>query len=296
MVAGKSRGGADMSRIGRALRAFIKHWPLWSALIACGILGLFLILVPAIYEWKWDHGVTRDIGIALLTSAVLGATIHVYLERDIAKNAFEGAVGYFLPDDIKEAVRHLSRIDWFAEEFSWTVDIMRTSDPDIVKVTTQTRKFLRNITNGPLSIRSTIHIDDWGHTERSAITQCELRSAEIKKQMRPEQIEYKADTTVYSATDEVKIGPGETVELLATGIEYKTANDDIYFAMPYPTKNAEVNINAAPDLNAQGGFSTDLPSNKHPHLNRYVHKGFSFPWQRIMVRWWPKAAVTDGRP
>jgi hypothetical protein len=278
-----------MGRLGRALTRFRKQWPLWSALIACALLGLACILIPAIGGWTWDHGIIRDIGIALLTTAILGSTIHVYLERDIAKNAFEGAVGYFLPDDIKEAVRHLTGIEWFAEQFSWTVDIERIhGNPHLVKVTTKTRKVLRNITNNPLSIKSTIHVDDWGHKTKSTITQCELRGPQIKIELDPTKIEYRNDSTVYAETEAALIGPKEAVELLATGVEYKQENGDLYFAMPYATKSAEIYINAPTEFNTLGGFSTDLPSDKHPHLNKYVVRGFCFPWQRAMVRWWPR--------
>jgi len=139
-----------------AVRQIRKKWSLWATLVVFFVVGLLLIWIP---ELTPDHGVlkevSKEIGIAFLTSAILGGSIHVYLERDIAKNAFEGAIGYFLPDDIKEAVRSISGIEWFAEEFSLSVEIQRSGD-DLVGATIKIRRLLRNITvpHGNLWVRN----------------------------------------------------------------------------------------------------------------------------------------------
>jgi hypothetical protein len=225
----KSRG-ADQMWI------FAKNKPLWAVIIICGIVGIILIVLPCLGEWVRDYGVTKEIGIAFLTASILGGTIHVYLERDIAKNAFEGAVGYFLPEDLKEAVHFISSVEWFAEEFSLTVDLEKDEhEPDLIKATLNIRRYLKNITHRRLTIKSTIHVDDWGRRERSCITACEARTPSKTITFDPGTIKLEY-STVYAETAEIPVGAGECVELLATAIEYKHANDDLHFAMPYACK------------------------------------------------------------
>ena len=264
-----------------------RKWPLWMTLIGFALFGIALILLPVLNEWSWDRGVVKEFGVAFLIAAILGGSIHVYLERDIAKDAFEGAIGYVLPPDVKEAVRFLSGLEWFAEEFSIIMKIERV-DGDLVKATVKIRKFLRNITNISLPIKSTIHIDDWGHKEKSNILECELQSGSgVTKRFDSEKIKYE-NMTVYAETEEVQIRPRETVTLLATAVEFKHLNDDLHFAMPYASKSPEIYVEITDDFEHHAGFSATIPSERHPHTYKYVLKGFCLPWQRAVVRWWPK--------
>src|SRR5215475_1998699 len=161
-----------------SLKRFWKDRRLWVVLIAFGAVGLALILIPALYDWRSDHGVVKEIGIAFLTTAILGGTVHTYLERALAKDAFEGAVGYFLPPDVKEAVRFISGLHWFAEEFSWTVELDRDErHRDLIKATVHIRKKVKNITHSSRPIKSFIHVDEWGHKEKSKIIACEVHTS-----------------------------------------------------------------------------------------------------------------------
>jgi hypothetical protein len=269
------------------LDRLLKKWPLWATLVGFLFLGSILILLPALNDWHWDHGVVREFGIAFLIAAILGGSIHLYLEQDIAKDAFEGAIGYFLPPDVKEAVRSISGIEWFAEEFSWTVEL-ENFDTDLIKVTSKIRKYLKNITHSPLPIRSSAEVDEWKHSEKSYIVECELRTSSQTVKFDPDKVQYN-DSTLAAETGEVIIGAGEYVELLATTVQFKKLNDDLHFAMRYATKEAKIIISKCPNgFERWGGFSTDLHTEKDPHRDEFVVKGFCLPWQRAIVRWWPK--------
>jgi hypothetical protein len=287
-VGNSQQGGRAVTKAERLVELWNKKWPLWLVLAAFFVLGLLCIVLPAVHHVQADLGIMRDIGIALLIASLLGISVDIFLKRGIAKDAFEGAVGYVLPEKAKEAVHWLAGIDWFAEEFSLTVDL-KIIKPDLIRTTIRVRKLMRNITNLSQPIKSFIHVDEWGREEKSDILGCEIRTEArgVLETLDPASIKRK-NSSVYGSTREIRIGAGEAVELLATAVEYKRFNDDLHFALGYAARSPEINVSALADFEIGGGISTDIVQEKHPHLFRYRLKGFYFPWQRMMVRWYPK--------
>src|SRR5215472_595274 len=104
------RRAEHLKRIG------LRKWPLWFTLAVFMAAGTTLIYIR-------EAGFFHEIGVALIIASLLGGSVDIYLRQGIAKDAFEGAMGYFLPSEIKEAVKYLGSIDWFAEEFSLTVKL-----------------------------------------------------------------------------------------------------------------------------------------------------------------------------
>jgi hypothetical protein len=253
-------------RTERLAELWHKKWPLWLVLTAFFLLGLLCIVLPAIHHVEADFGVTREIGIALLTASLLGISVDIFLKRDIAKDAFEGAVGYVLPEEVKEAIHRLAAIDWFAEEFSLTVDL-KIIKPDLIRATIRVRKVMRNITNVSQTMKSFIHVDEWDREERSDIVECQIRTEArgVLETLDHSSIK-RENMSVYGSTREIRIGAGETVELLATAVEYKRFNDDFYYALGYASKSPEINVSALSGFEIGGGISTDMVQEKHPHL------------------------------
>lgn len=233
-----------------------------------------------------ETGVLHEVGIALLISALLGGSIDFYLHRSIAKDAFEGAMGYFLPEEIKESVRFIGSMEWFAVEFSLTVQLEITED-DLVRCTLKTRKLLRNISSMTLPMRSNIHVDDWGHKKQAEIISCVVRAAAVSKELKRDAIK-RENSTVYGETDEIDVFDGETVECLAEAIEYKLKNDDMHYALGFAAKSPKIFIQSPADFEVRAGISAHNRLEKHPHAEVYELRGFYLPWQRMTVRWWIK--------
>ena len=148
-------------RVARLKRLWQQKRPLWVTLAIFFLVGSLLILLTS--------GFLHEVGIAFLISALLGFSIDFYLRQNIARDAFEGAMGYFLPDEVKEAVRYIGGIEWFAEEFSLTVNLQKI-DIGTIKCTIRTRKYLRNISNSTKSMKSNIHVDEWVATQNRILT------------------------------------------------------------------------------------------------------------------------------
>jgi hypothetical protein len=233
-----------------------------------------------------DSGVFHDLGIACIIAALLGGSIDPYLRQGLTRDAFEGAMGYFLPDDIKEAVRYMGGIDWFAEEFSLTVKLEKI-DNDTIKCTIRTRKYLRNISNGTKSIKSNIHVDEWNHSEqKSHIVSCEAKTSSVTKHLNPESVRM-FDSTVYGETELVNVHSREAIELLAEAVEFKSLNDDLHYALGYMARSPEIYVEPLQGFEIRAGISADAKIQKHAHMPLYKLPRFYLPWQRMMVRWWP---------
>jgi hypothetical protein len=84
----------------------------WQILVIIGLLGLALIIVPHLIDRipSWIGSISEGTGIALLSSAVLGATIERWLRSDLSKDIFLTAIGHHLPSEYRECGRSCSRM------------------------------------------------------------------------------------------------------------------------------------------------------------------------------------------
>jgi hypothetical protein len=232
------------------------------------------------------EGVIHEIGVAMFIASILGFTIDTYLRQNIAKDAFGGAMGYFLPDDIKEAVRYLGATDWFAEEFSLTIKLERVQD-DLVKCTIKIRKFLRNVSSATQKINSYIHIDEWSHSKSAYIVSCSVSTPAKKLEMTGSRTANNG-YTLHGETEYLSVYPGSTVETLGEAVEYKKQNDDMHYVLAYCARSPKIYVEAPDDFELLVGISAAREIQKHPHTNLYELPGFYLPWQKMGVRWYPK--------
>jgi hypothetical protein len=201
-----------------------------------------------------------------------------------------------LPPQIKGAVHSLAGLTWFAEEFSLAVDL-EVVDADTIKATIKLRILLKNITNTTHPIKSFIHVDEWGHKRSSEILDCEVRTREATSLAKLNRDGIAAiGSSKRGETNEVRVAGGDIVELLASAVEYKHANDDLHYSLGYAATNPEIYITPLAGFEISAGISTYSPQQKHPHLNRYRLNGFYFPHQRMLVRWYPTSGAPDPRP
>jgi hypothetical protein len=276
-----SQGTRWQENYHRVQRLWFRKWPLWSILLMFLVIGALLVLIE-------HDGFFHEVGVAFLIAALLGFSIDFYLHRSIAKDAFEGAMGYFLPSDVKEAVKYISGIDWFAEEFSLVVKLERLPD-DFIKCSLKVRKFLKNVSNDTNEINSYIHIDDWGHSLRAQVISCTIKTASAEDKMIKERID-NSGYTRHGETKKLPVYPGNTVECLAEAVEIKRTNDDFHYVLAYCARSPKIYVEAPDELEVLVGLNAAAPLQKHPHTNLYEMPSFYLPWQEIVVRWFLKDA------
>ena len=59
--------------------------------------------------------VIRDLGTAVFIAAMLGLTIDRWLKTQIARDVFQAALGYFLPQEFREEVANVARFKFLCE-------------------------------------------------------------------------------------------------------------------------------------------------------------------------------------
>jgi hypothetical protein len=148
--------------------------PPWLVLVGFLALGIALIFVPHFWEWKWDYGITPEIGIALLVAAILGFTVDRWLKAELRTDAFLAAIGHILAPEFRAEVSRIIGYKLICERHSLLVEIA-IADANIVKITSSVERVIRNKSASPQPIKNHIHIDEWGYVAgRSEIIDCVL--------------------------------------------------------------------------------------------------------------------------
>ena len=96
----------------------MKFWgnaPPWVPLGIMLLVGAAMIIGPAVAGWQWDRGVIRNLGTAVFIAAMLGLTIDRWLKTQIARDVFQAALGYFLPQEFREEVANVARFKFLCE-------------------------------------------------------------------------------------------------------------------------------------------------------------------------------------
>ena len=183
-------------------------------------------------------------------------------------------MGYFLPDDMKEAVRYLASAEWFAEEFSLMVKLEKIDDTS-VKCTIKIRKILRNVSNNIQKINSYIHIDEWSHKEKAHVIACSIKTASEERKMICQRIANDG-YTIHGETECLSVYPEGTVETLGEAAEFKSINDNLHYVLAYCAKSPKIYVEAPDDFELLVGISSAQEIQKHPHTHEYELKVFIF--------------------
>src|SRR4051794_35146861 len=76
------------------------HRRVFMAVIA--FIGVFIMFAAQYIQTNFWHDLTEHFGTAIFISAGLGLTIEWWLTKQITENVFAAAMGYELPDDLRE--------------------------------------------------------------------------------------------------------------------------------------------------------------------------------------------------
>jgi hypothetical protein len=268
--------------------------PPWAILSILGIVGGILLIAGNVPWWswgswpEWGHGLARDTGIALLTTAILGFTVDRWLKLDIAIDVFRAALGYVLPDAFREEVRRISNYKMVAERHVIIFEIERL-DQDVVRVTCMLERTVRNISSETQPYKAQLDIDEWGfQQEQSKILECEIRN-ESGASHRFQSVENRGHY-IHARTEEIAVPPQGRVFISSKFTEIRRANDDLILVSVTPSNNPEINVQIPDDFEYQVSFGHPNETiEKARYSSRHTMKGTYFPAQAMRLRWWPKS-------
>jgi hypothetical protein len=156
--------------------------PPWAVLTVIAAIGTGSLIAGNIewLSWRtepvWAHGLARDFGIALVTTAALGFTVDRWLKLDIAVDVFKAALGYVLPEEFRDEVKRISEYKVLAEKNILIYDITPLAGTGTVCVVGMLERTVRNIASEPQPYRALIAVDEWQFPNaKSEIQECEIR-------------------------------------------------------------------------------------------------------------------------
>jgi len=130
------------------------------------LVGVLLMLSSDKVPLGIWRTLVQHLGTAAIIAAVLGFTIDWWLKRQIAEDVFSVAMGYELPTDLKEEMRHVYSSRVICKNHMQIVTITKIDDDHVSVDVALERKF-ENISSIEQPIKVALGIDEWnvpGHT------------------------------------------------------------------------------------------------------------------------------------
>jgi hypothetical protein len=132
------------------------HILLYGGLTLWGLLGAAFIISSTYISHGIVSEITRDIGIALLSAAVLGLTVHIWIESTVVRDVFRAAIGHVLPPELRDEVHWISSFKCISNSCVCSLEI-EDLGCNVVKVTIEIERELRNITTKSQTIKECLH-------------------------------------------------------------------------------------------------------------------------------------------
>jgi hypothetical protein len=136
--------------------------PPWAILALFLVLGLALIFIPHFFEWRWDYGITPEIGIALVVASILGFTIDRWMRAELRRDVFLASIGHVLAPEFRSEVSRIVGYSLVCERHQLLIKIEGIGN-DLVRITSHIERAIRNRSAYPQSIKNITHIDEWGY-------------------------------------------------------------------------------------------------------------------------------------
>jgi len=245
-------------------------------LAGASLVGVFLIVRTSGF---WIH-----IGIALLVTGLLGLTIDKYLKRELSKEAVKAALGYVLPDALKEEMRWVVGLKFLAIEHAIKYEIRINEDGKTVSLHVEMTRRLKNFTETSQTITPSLSIDEMGiNGKPSRIEEfCYHLKNHAWKYIDGGKTKSKGDILEITANKKERVPPDEWIEIKSKFQETKQINDVHFMVLTNPTVQPTISIQADNGIEHREGFTH---RNGEPRDD--MLKGTLLPYHSIYVRWWP---------
>jgi hypothetical protein len=276
-------------------------FPRWQQLAALACLGLLLIIAPhpiELYLWHdiWPPllVISEGIGIAVLSSAILGFTIERWLRADLSKDIFLTAIGHQFPPNFREALKselvRLSQYKFLCEKHLLKIKI-DPIDGECARVILAVERTVKNISFSDQEIYNLIHIDECNFSqESSSISECQMELVGSKKSPTYfTEIKKHPNKSISASTKKMKVRPGECARLNSRSKEIRRLSDEVSFFFTAPTINPTIEVEKPDNFQAEVFFGPDDDAQtiEEKYSSRVTLSGTYWPLQRMRIHWWP---------
>ena len=269
----------------------------WGRIVIMLLAGLASVIVIFLAGHLKDHPFWKSgvehFGTAILIAAFLGLTIHIWLEKQLTEDVFAAAMGYELPDELKDEIREVYGNRILCENHSQSVQIDDLGNGFVSITIGVERKFI-NIGQTAQQFPISLGIDEWGVAghpsefieiayERDGNRTTLFPSGDIKIVERPE-------GNLAKARSDLTLKSKDTVTVFVKCSETRPVNGEHFFHYSYATLKPRVSVNA-PAFDWFVSFSHRDEPHRERYSNTVTLNGLLLPHQNIRVRWWPKSST-----
>jgi hypothetical protein len=263
--------------------------------------GVILILAAGYLENQYWRSAVEHLGTAAFIAALLGLTFHIWVGKQLTEDVLSAAMGYELPPELREEIRHVYGSRIICEEHIQTVTIENLPGEEFVQVTVGIERTLRNIGQADEDVPITFRINDWGiqghpskvielayrFEDRATVTL--FPDGTAKQKYRPQGPAIEGDA--------LKLGSKEAVTIYTKHSEVKAQNAEHQFHFQYSTLNPRVTVRVPEGFGWTVGFDHRSEPKRGQYSDTFVLNGLLLPHQNIRVRWWPGlGGDLDGPP
>ena len=260
-------------------------------------MGLLLILAIAGFLGAvqldkishWGGTLLEHFSTALFVASALGLTIDLWLKRQITEDVFKASIGYLLPEQLKEEIRWVYGFKLLCESHNQRMWVEKAGR-QLVKLTVEIDRQIRNISDTPQEQGISAKIDDWGiiglasdivdmgyEFDNQTTTLSSVNGAKTR-----------GTNNVSADLGKIKISPGGTVRFWLKYIEYKRENDEHFSAFSVPTVNPVYTVDLDGDLDFILRLGHRDPLQPLKVRGQFTHSGTLLPTQPVRFRWWPR--------
>ena len=258
------------------------YWKLgFIAVVAVGGLQ-FAHFLP----WQWAVLLVEHIATAILIACFLGLTIDFWLKKQITEDVFSAAMGYELPEDLREEVRYVYGNKLLCRHHQQNAEIVDLGN-GFVSITIGCERRFENIGETSQILPISVGMDEWfvpshpskllefyyvkdGKKSDSSVFLTERRDAGF----------------VAKPKKEIALAPRESITVYTKMSETKPRSGDHSFSFSIATIKPAVTVSAPPEIGWRVHFAHRNPADVGRYSNTYTLNGMLLPHQAIRIQWW----------
>jgi len=243
--------------------------------------------------------IVDSLAIALMTAAILGLTVDVFLKKQIIGDVFAAAMGYILTPDLREEVKRFYELEFMCIEHHQVFTFKPTSTPEFVLLHKKTERTFKNITSKKQFLRPKVTVLEWFLPNMQSRI-IDMGAAKGNKRWTSFKVSKPSSNSptnelVGTLDNDIELNPnGETCTTWTETEEFKRATDLYCEYFAWPTKNPSITVRRQFGAGLKGKLGIRVrfgaPERKVEGLGKDTSRlvGILSPGQCVEIRWWMK--------
>ncbi len=268
----------------------------WSFLAIVFVGGLVVVKLR-------PESVYAEVGKALIIAAVLAVGVDSYVKSklvaDVARDISPYAVGYLLPNEVKEEIRNLLRVPLVRNNMEILYRLSRIPDhPGYLRSSVQLTYRVMNLTDVAQEYEHSVFCEKsfFPDVAEAMVDGIGLTGGDDPYSLRRGQPDFQVQVQVHGGSIQIRkktLIPKKGHKELLFWSQYSEIFREIYsdtVAMVWPTIGITLHVECPPELSVEAFVFKRTEANAVPPDNprRWSHDGVFLSGEHIRIRWRPK--------